>query len=180
MAKLSDLVAALPYTRGTWTAPHYTFSKRDVDLLNSTGNPTPRLLRNDGAMSVIARRKGDDELNARVCMVDLRADCKRSERHSAPCPERDANARVIAAAPLLLEVAAAAHDKLCQMAKELEEGERWNQVEPGTPSNGARYLAGELAAIAGRLSGAIMPAVTGDATEYGDSNIVHSEGGNHG
>lgn len=196
MNPLLEQVKALPYTRGLWTAPHYSFSKRDVEKMKAMDNEPPRLLQNDGAMSVVAQRRGEDELNSRVCLVDRQTDCKRAERHQAPDEVRDANARVLAAAPLLLETAATAHDKLVELAKTLEAGYAFQPPIPdntavgylgggegsqvvaigeskGKPSDGELFLAGQLAAIAGMLSGAIMPAVrAGDLGEYGDTDLM--------
>jgi hypothetical protein len=39
----------------------------------------------------------------RICVVDCKADYKRGQGYLAQCEERDANARLIAAAPDLLE-----------------------------------------------------------------------------
>lgn len=50
----------------------------------------------------------------RIACVDMHADYKRGERHKTECPERDANARLIAAAPDLLAALEAAADLMEQ------------------------------------------------------------------
>jgi hypothetical protein len=54
------------------------------------------LTNNDGSIPVM----GADQ---RICVVDLQAQVKRGKTYNAPDPERDANGRLIAAAPELLE-----------------------------------------------------------------------------
>jgi hypothetical protein len=54
------------------------------------------LYQSDGAVAILA----DGE---RIALVDCQTKFKRGEGHKAKCPIRDANARLIAAAPGLLE-----------------------------------------------------------------------------
>jgi hypothetical protein len=59
------------------------------------------LYMNDGAAAVIH----DD---GRICLVDIQSKAKRGAAYKSECKERDANARLIAAAPDLLAACEAA------------------------------------------------------------------------
>ena len=72
------------HTKGPWTAHIGEFSYAD----------------NVGSRPVTF---GEDENVGRICVVSAIADRKRNTPYNAPDLERDANARLIAAAPDLLE-----------------------------------------------------------------------------
>ena len=59
---------------------------------------------NEGGVSIM---RGDWKTNdadfPRIAVVDIQTKCKRGTAWNTPCEERDANARLIAAAPELLE-----------------------------------------------------------------------------
>jgi hypothetical protein len=55
---------------------------------------------NDGQRYIMA---GSGDEHRRVALVDRQSDYKRGKGHEGECPERDANARLIASAPQLVE-----------------------------------------------------------------------------
>lgn len=57
---------------------------------------------NDGSIPVLSATEGD-ETAKRICTVSFQSKAKRGEAYRTPCADRDANARLIAAAPELLE-----------------------------------------------------------------------------
>ncbi len=61
-----------------------------------------RFCTNDGAVAVTAPHP---ELGkTRIALVDIQCKAKRGHGWETPCPERDANAKLIAASPEMLEV----------------------------------------------------------------------------
>ena len=59
------------------------------------------LLLNDGSRPILAGQ-GDDR--KRIAVVDMQTSAKRGQAYNTHCPERDANARLIALAPEMAEV----------------------------------------------------------------------------
>lgn len=59
-------------------------------------------LTNDGQRPIMAGRV-DDQERRRVALVDCQISYKRGQGYKTDCAEREANARLIAAAPALLE-----------------------------------------------------------------------------
>lgn len=57
---------------------------------------------NDGAWAVSAP-EADDGMGKRIALVDCQTDYKRGQGYKTQCPERDANAALIAAAPDLFD-----------------------------------------------------------------------------
>ena len=81
------------FTEGPWIFRQYLGEPGDVDLLRSIGKEPIHALNNDGSASITSN-------NGRIATVDIRReDVKRTERYGADDEERDANARLIAAAP---------------------------------------------------------------------------------
>lgn len=64
---------------------------------------------NDGSRPIMA---GEGDARKRIAMVDSVIERKRSTPYDAPDPERDANARLIAAAPEMREACRASLDFL--------------------------------------------------------------------
>lgn len=62
------------------------------------------LYMNDGAISITAHDE-NGECTGRVCLVDIQSKAKRGQGYKAKCPERDANARLLAAVKELREIA---------------------------------------------------------------------------
>ena len=82
-----------------------TYTKGDWQLwsIESDSNTTRFFLSNEGQLSVMSGGK-DDENAKRVCQVDAqREGVKKKDLWKEPDPERLANAKIIAAAPDLLE-----------------------------------------------------------------------------
>lgn len=85
------------HTLGPWKFREYLGEPGDIELLRSIGKEPTRALNNDGSAVVMSE-------SGRVACVDLRRDdVKKADRYGADDPERDANARLIAAAPTMLE-----------------------------------------------------------------------------
>ena len=59
------------------------------------------LVMNDGSVPIMAPDPALEQ--KRVALVDIQTKAKRGEAYRTPCAERDANARLIAAAPDILE-----------------------------------------------------------------------------
>ena len=87
------------HTPGPWEAPlwHGT-DEHNAQAIAHGLKPVPALT-NDGQRFVMAG-VGDD--TNRVALVDCQTPFKRGKGHQTDCAERDANARLIAAAPELL------------------------------------------------------------------------------
>jgi hypothetical protein len=81
---------------GTWTFREYSLSDEMLVEARAAGIEPIRFINNDGSVPVTS---GD----TKICTVDCQAPFKRGHGHRAECEQRDANARLIAAAPDLLE-----------------------------------------------------------------------------
>lgn len=87
------------WTRGPWSYRKFAQSGQDLAEIEELGLKPTMMLTNDGSAMVMA---GDD----RVALVDCQTKFKRGEGYRAECPRREANARLIAAAPDLYEALA--------------------------------------------------------------------------
>jgi hypothetical protein len=87
------------HTPGPWHCPLFHGRPQDIEQQRKLGlSPVPALM-NDGAR-IIMTDAGED--TKRVALVDCQTMYKRGTGHQTECAERDANARLIAAAPDLL------------------------------------------------------------------------------
>lgn len=86
----------IEYTKGPWHFRKWAQSDEDIAIARKVGvEPTP-LRMNDGSVPV-----SDDGKN--IAFVCCQTTFKRGMGYQTECEERDANARLIAAAPALLE-----------------------------------------------------------------------------
>jgi hypothetical protein len=90
------------HTPGPWKLVEYHMAPADVELARKHGIDVPVAMTNDGQRYITADSASD---RTRIALVDSMTDYKRGKGHEVQCAERDANARLIAAAPQLLEVA---------------------------------------------------------------------------
>lgn len=95
------------YTPGPWTSDIFLGTDDHIQELRKHGMEPTQALTNDGSRFVMAGEQ-------RVALVDCQSKYKRGEGYKAQCAERDANARLIKAAPDLLEVLQeVAADSIC-------------------------------------------------------------------
>lgn len=89
------------HTPGPWWFREYAMSAEDRAFLKErTGKEAMRMLTNAGGVVIMS---GDPEGDCeRVCEVDIQTRHKRGKGSETPCPVRDANAHLIAAAPDML------------------------------------------------------------------------------
>lgn len=85
------------FTPGPWSYNPWMQGPDEIENIKSLGLRPIRKLTNEGQAIVMA---GD----TRVALVDCQAEFKRGKGHETDCEERDANARLIAAAPDMLGV----------------------------------------------------------------------------
>jgi len=109
------------HTPAPWTWNKYFGGELQVKQGREIGIEPTQCLTNDGATAVMA---GD----RRVALVDLQANIKKRYWSTADDPERDANARLIAAAPELVEAHQSAIENI---TRALELGDRgdWRNAE---------------------------------------------------
>ena len=88
------------HTKGPWEVALYGLEPEMIEKQRQLGIEPTRILTNDGQAPVMAG-SGDDK--ERIALVDCQASYRRGQGYKAECAERDANARLIAAAPDLLE-----------------------------------------------------------------------------
>lgn len=84
------------HTLGPWTFREYALTDEMLAEAETLGIKPVRFINNDGSVPV-------SSAGTKICNVDCQASFKRGSGHQAECEERDANARLIAAAPELLE-----------------------------------------------------------------------------
>ena len=86
----------MTHTPGPWRFREYAQDADKIAQLREVGMQPTRALSNEGGAYVVAE-------NVRVAVVDIQSEFKRGRGHESVCAERDANARLIAAAPTLYE-----------------------------------------------------------------------------
>ena len=96
---------AVKHTPGPWKFREYAQTDEMLAEARSLGLEPTRYINNDGSVPVSAAETG-------ICTVSCQTPFRRGSGHRAECDERDANARLIAAAPELLEALQHAHDCL--------------------------------------------------------------------
>jgi hypothetical protein len=84
------------HTKGPWAFREYAAADEMLEEAQALGIKPIRFINNDGSVPV----SGPD---SKICEVACQAPFKRGAGHLSECTERDANARLIAAAPELLE-----------------------------------------------------------------------------
>jgi len=87
------------HTPGPWDFPMFAISDEDREMAERLGMEVPRFHHNDGAVSIMA---GSGDERKAVANVLCQTRFKRGEGYRTVCNERDANARLVAAAPDLL------------------------------------------------------------------------------
>lgn len=85
----------MTHSPAPWTSRVYFQNDDEIHEARKLGIEPTRALTNEGARIVMAGE-------TRVALVDCQTKFKRGQGHVADCAERDANARLIAAAPDLL------------------------------------------------------------------------------
>lgn len=89
-------MATAAHTPGPWNFKVWMTSDEDTERALSVGLQPVRALTNEGQRFIMAP-------HYRVALVDCQTDFKRGKGYQTDCAERDANARLIAAAPELLD-----------------------------------------------------------------------------
>lgn len=88
------------FTPGPWDFPLYPMDEAQRLEAESLGISVARFTHNDGAVSVMA---GSDDDRKPVAHALCQTGFKRGEGYKTICDERDANARLMAAAPDLFD-----------------------------------------------------------------------------
>lgn len=89
------MAAENKFTPAPWTSPIWSGDEEFNLKADKMGIARVPALTNDGCRFVMAE-------NRRVALVDCATDFKRGKGYQTECAERDANARLISAAPELL------------------------------------------------------------------------------
>lgn len=94
----------MAHTKGPWEFRFDALSPEDAERARKLGMPVPRWITNEGGVIVLGP---PDEVSHRpwICEVGSKADVAKNKRRTADDTERDANARLIAQAPVLFELA---------------------------------------------------------------------------
>jgi hypothetical protein len=88
------------HTPGPWVYNLYPYGDEEVEKRRSLGIEPVRMLTNEGQAPIMG---GPEDDSRRIALVDCQVEYKRGKAHLTECAEREANARLIAAAPDLLE-----------------------------------------------------------------------------
>jgi hypothetical protein len=91
------------HTPGPWVYNLYPYGDEEVEKRRSLGIEPVRMLTNEGQAPIMG---GPEDDSRRIALVDCQVEYKRGKAHLTECAEREANARLIAAAPDLLAVCA--------------------------------------------------------------------------
>ncbi len=83
------------HTPGPWTFTIWAQNKEQRKQIEAAGLKPTKFITNDGGVVVMSD-------TGRVCTVDAKSNFKRGQGYQLDCPERDANAVLVAAAPELL------------------------------------------------------------------------------
>ena len=105
------------HTPGPWEFREFAADEAQIADMIRLGLKPVRQLMNDGGAIVM----GPD---ARVAVVDCQTSYKRGQGHATECEERDANARLIASAPDLLEALKAVLKEYSQFSGYYENEDR--------------------------------------------------------
>jgi hypothetical protein len=111
----------IPFTIpfGTWTFREYSLDDEMLAEARAAGIEPIRFINNDGSVPVTSE-------DTRICTVDCQMPFKRGQGHRAECEQRDANARLIAAAPdmynYIAELAAEGDSRAAALIKLVREG----------------------------------------------------------
>lgn len=102
------------HTPGPWEFILHPYDDVELEKRRKLGIEPIRMLTNQGEAPIMGGL-GDDR--RRVALVDCQADYKRGRGYEAECEERDANARLIALAPMMYEYIKAKADAGDEEAK---------------------------------------------------------------
>ena len=86
------------HTKGPWEFRQYFGGDEEAKKQIAMGMTPTRILMNNGACSIIGGEHDDH-----IAFVTCQSEFKRGQGHIAECETRDANARLIAKAPQMLE-----------------------------------------------------------------------------
>lgn len=95
------------HTPGPWIFREWCGTPKDTALARKHGMEPIALVMNGGERVVLSEASG------RVCLVDSQVKVNRGTGHETVCPERDANAALIAAAPDMELVLSALRSSVC-------------------------------------------------------------------
>lgn len=92
-------MSKIKHSPGSWEYRPYFQDDENIAELRKHGLEPTRRLSNDGK-AIVTARSGDD--SKPIAHIECQTVFKRGQGHLADCAERDANARLIAAAPDML------------------------------------------------------------------------------
>lgn len=87
----------MKHSQEPWQFKKYFGDEALIESMRAAGIQPTRILHNDGACSIVS---GDKHIANVTCQTKF----KRGEGSTTECEERDANAALIAASPLMLKV----------------------------------------------------------------------------
>ena len=99
MTTITEPTAKLKHTPGPWRFKKYAATEASREKMKALGmniEADQLAVGNDGEAYVMSE-------TGRIAQVDCRMEFKRGKGHLTECPEREANARLIASAPDMLE-----------------------------------------------------------------------------
>lgn len=105
------------HTPGPFWFREFHTNDEDLALAKKHGIEPVQALSNEGQRYLMSGPKDDAK---RIALVDCQSDYKRGKGHQTACAERDANARLLADAPLLLEQNRRLREALATAAAYLE------------------------------------------------------------